>query len=148
MIDSKVRAANAQQFNQMLRGELTAVATYSQVLDKAAEDLPEETERLLRAERASHAERVKLLRDEIQALGEVPVLKAGIWGALARLIEGGAEIVGTDAMIAALEHGEKLGVRSYEKKLGRLSEAAESLVRKELLPRQKMSCEAIGEAAD
>src|SRR5688500_10818050 len=104
--------------NSFLRGEISAVETYRQALDKI--DGPADTRSLLQQCMASHQQRVETLRTMVQALGGSPADGSGPWGTFAKLVEGGAKLFGDKAAIAALEEGEDHGRDDYRRDLGKL----------------------------
>jgi rubrerythrin len=120
--------------NELLRGEISAVETYRQALERL-------TNSLVRAEledcRRSHEQRVQKLRDEVVRLGGRPDDSSGTWGAFAKLVEGGAKAFGEKAAIAALEQGEDHGVRLYKGDLDKLDPASRALVETDVLPAQE-----------
>jgi rubrerythrin len=96
--------------NKYLRGELSAVETYRQALERLgtsafANDLIEN--------QRSHQKRVELLRTQVVRMGGQPATESGAWGGFAKLIEGGAKLFGEKAAIAALEEGEDHGLKLY-----------------------------------
>jgi hypothetical protein len=123
--------------NSLLRGEISAVETYDQALEKLEGDV--EVAPQLSACRSSHEERVSLLRDEIVRLGGDPADGSGPWGAFAKLVEGGAKAFGRAAAIAALEEGEDHGLKEYRDGLPKLDAAVRSSLEGELLPRQQQT---------
>lgn len=132
---------DVEKFESFLRGEMSAVETYDQALDKLGKDAAEAG--ILRAARASHQARVELLRTEIQRLGATPPEGSGVWGGFARLVEGGAKVFGAKAAIAALEEGEDHGRDDYLRELAELSAEARGLVESQLLPEQLRTHDAI-----
>src|SRR5687767_6543455 len=98
-LQGKVSADTIDQLNSFLRGELSAVATYQQAIDKFTD--PDMVTQL-RGCLASHYERTRLLSEAVRRLGGVPSESSGLWGAFAKLVEGGAKIFGERAAIAAL----------------------------------------------
>src|SRR6185369_5405629 len=84
--------------NRFLRGEISAVASYRQALEKIDDPVMRaELDECLR----SHESRAEMLRDRVLALGGEPSEGAGVWGAFAKLVEGGAKVFGVNAAIAA-----------------------------------------------
>ena len=126
---------DVEQLNSFLRGELSAVETYAIALGKLK--LESGTRLRLDVCRASHAERVMLLKARIEALGGQPAAGAGPWGAVTRAIEASATAFGDRAAIAALEQGEDHGLRDYREDVVKLDEAARDLVLQQLLPQQE-----------
>ena len=85
--------------NSFLRGEISAVETYRQAIEKLR-DKPEVS--TLSECLRSHEQRVSLLRDEIRLRGGEPAQGSGPWGAFVKLLEGGAKLFGAKSAIAAL----------------------------------------------
>jgi demethoxyubiquinone hydroxylase (CLK1/Coq7/Cat5 family) len=82
---------------------------------------------------------VAKLRDRVLALGGKPAETSGAWGAITKIIEGGAAALGDKAAVAALEEGEDRGLADYRdaaKDIDNLDEESRSLVEEELLPAQ------------
>lgn len=99
------------QLNAFLRGEISAVETHKQAIDKLGKSQHVAT---LRDNLASHEARVTKLRDEIKKYGGTPSEGSGIWGTFAKMVEGGAAAFGEKAAIAALEEGEDHGRDDYK----------------------------------
>ncbi len=121
--------------NDILRGEISAVETYRQALDKI-QDLGHR-EALERCEH-THEKHVAVLRDRIANLGGAPATGGGAWGAYAKLIQGGAKLFGGDrAAISALEEGEDHVLKTVREHLGELDLESRRLIEEELLPEQE-----------
>jgi hypothetical protein len=119
--------------NSFLRGEISAVETYRQALEKL-HDQPEAS--ALTEGLRSHEQRVSLLTSEIQRRGGKPAQGSGPWGAFVKLLEGGAKLFGTKAAIAALEEGEDHGRDDYKRDAPKLEPDARAFVQQQLLPEQ------------
>jgi bacterioferritin (cytochrome b1) len=124
--------------NKFLRGELSAVETYRQAIDRlaasaCAADLTEN--------KRSHEQRVEMLRNQVLRLGGTPADDSGAWGSFAKLIEGGAKLFGEKAAIAALEEGEDHGLKLYRSNsdIAKLDLATRDFVERSLLPEQERS---------
>jgi hypothetical protein len=122
--------------NGLLRGEISAVETYRQAIEKLGSS---STRPQLEDCRRSHEHRVARLRDQVARLGGEPVRDSGAWGAFARLFEGGAKAFGERAAIAALEEGEDHGLKLYRGDLEKLDAMSRTLVEQELLPAQEQT---------
>lgn len=128
------------QLNSFLRGEISAVETYTEALEKVKdENAREELQTALR----SHQGRVDTLTRRIQELGGKPVHGSGPWGAFTKLLEKGASLVGDRAAIAVLEEGEDHGLRDYRVDLSKLDTETRRLVEQELLPAQQSTHRAL-----
>jgi hypothetical protein len=119
--------------NSFLRGEISAVETYRQALDKLR-DKPEESS--LRDCLRSHEQRVSLLKNEIRLRGGEPAQGSGPWGTFVKLLEGGAKLFGAKAAIAALEEGEDHGRDDYKRDAPKLEPDARAFVQQQLVPEQ------------
>ena len=119
--------------NRLLRGELSAVETYDQVLHTkdVAPARPD-----LAACHQTHRDRVQRLRHAVSELGGEPAADSGAWGAFAKMVEGGARTMGIKTAIAALEEGEDIGIKEYESVLDKLDTPWRRLASNELLPEQ------------
>jgi demethoxyubiquinone hydroxylase (CLK1/Coq7/Cat5 family) len=120
--------------NELLRGEISAVETYRQALEKLANS-PSRAE--LEDCQRSHEMRVQKLREQVVQLGGRPDETSGAWGTFARLIAGGAKAFGEKAAIAALEEGEDHGLRLYKGDIDKLDPASRALVEQDVLPAQE-----------
>ena len=120
--------------NGFLRGEISAVETYRQAIEKLGGS---PTRRQLEDCRQSHEQRVAKLRDQVARLGGEPARESGPWGAFARLFEGGAKVFGERAALAALEEGEDHGLKLYRDDLDKLDAAPRQLAELDLLPAQE-----------
>jgi demethoxyubiquinone hydroxylase (CLK1/Coq7/Cat5 family) len=119
--------------NSFLRGEISAVETYRQALDKLR-DKPESS--TLNDCLRSHEQRVSLLKSEIRDRGGEPAEGSGPWGAFAKLMEGGAKLFGAKAAIAALEEGEDHGRDDYKRDVPKLDPEARAFAQQELVSEQ------------
>lgn len=129
--------STVEQLNSYLRGEMAAVETYQMALDKLPEISTVRDELL--ACLKSHRDRVMSLQDAIVALGGEPATSSGPWGAFAKLVEGGAKLLGAKTALAALEEGEDHGLKDYREDLDDLDPETRSLVVDELLPAQQVT---------
>ena len=127
---------NVEQLNSFLRGEMSAVETYRQALESLKTFA--HTPRLVECKR-SHEERVAILSDEIRRLGGSPSTSSGAWGGFAKLVEGGAVMLGEKAAIAALEEGEDHGNADYKRDIGKLDADVRAVVEQRIVPLQKKS---------
>ncbi len=129
------RHRSIELLNALLRGEISAVETYDQVIEQYRDpSMPS-----LYENRASHYERLAILRKRIGMLGGEPDESSGAWGGFAKLVEGGAKLFGKAAALAALEEGEEHGLNDYRSALGHLDAMSRALVEFELLPAQERS---------
>lgn len=134
MYNENNRENEIDQLNSLLRGELSAVETYRQCQER----ITDETIRLqLEPLRASHRERAAKLTQRILSLGGKPSEDSGPWGTFAKLVEGGAKVLGEGPALAVLEEGEDHGIEQYTRDLDGLSPESRSFVQTVLLPEQQ-----------
>jgi hypothetical protein len=123
-----------ETLNGFLRGEISAVETYRQAIE-GLKTSPSRVE--LEQCRRSHEQRVEKLRGEVVRLGGEPAHGSGAWGSFARLVEGGAKVLGEKAAISALEEGEDRGLRLYRSDIQKLDPASRAVIESEVLPAQE-----------
>ena len=97
---------SVDKLNEFLRGELSAVETYRQALEKISSGGARVQ---LEQCRRSHEERVALLRRSITNFGGQPAATSGAWGSFAKLTEGSAKVFGEKAAIAARSEERRVG---------------------------------------
>lgn len=107
-----VTLGHTDWLNRLVRGELSAIETYQQALEKM-HDAPEATE--LQAIEAEHRGAVRALKDQVVQHGGTPDDTSGAWGTWAKFIEGTARMFGNTAALEALRQGEQHGLKEYEK---------------------------------
>jgi uncharacterized protein (TIGR02284 family) len=125
---------DVETLNSFLRGEISAVETYRQALDRISDD---RLRPQLEVCQRDHEARVAALRERIEKLGGTPAEGSGPWGAFTKLIEGGATALGEKAALQALEEGEDHGLSDYQRDVEQVHGEARRFVRTELLPAQK-----------
>jgi uncharacterized protein (TIGR02284 family) len=130
--DSEKQAIS--QLNSFLRGEISAVETYRQALNHIKDNGQQST---LERCRRSHEDRVRVLSAEVRRLGGEPAQGSGVWGAFAKLVEGGAQVFGEKAAIAVLEEGEDHGRDDYYRDIDKLNPAVRQFVELNVLPEQE-----------
>ena len=128
-----VTLGHTDWLNRLVRGELSAIETYQQALEKM-HDAPEATE--LQAIEADHRSAVRALRDQVLQHGGTPDDKSGAWGTWAKFVEGTAKMLGNTAALEALRQGEQHGIKEYERALeeDELDAECHAMIRNLLLP--------------
>jgi len=125
---------NVEKLQEYLRGELSAVETYEIALKSVSHvGLHGKLQELL----ASHGRRAERLRDRIERFGVEPSRSTGVWGAFAKAIQAGADLLGDRTAIATLEEGEDRVVKLYTERLDACDADTRKLVSTELLPEQQ-----------
>lgn len=122
--------------NALLRGEISAIETYTQAIEKFGSDAGEHT---LKGIRADHVANAESLRSLVGECGEGPATSSGPWGTFATSVEGVATLFGKSPALMVLQQGEEHGIRQYEQALDddELSETVKDLIRHTLLPSQR-----------
>ena len=120
--------------NDLLRGELSAVETYSDTIHKYAGE-PEVM--ILKTIREEHTDSANRLRKNVKSMGGEPDLSSGAWGGVTKAIQGTANFFGEESAIASLKRGEEIGKSMYEKALANdaVLDDCKEMVRSSLLPR-------------
>lgn len=104
------------QLNSLLRGEMSAIETYRQALEKLSDENEFGAEEL-RALRVDHRDAADALWHHIEQHGGKPSEGSGAWGAFAKAVEGTAKLFGDTAALKALKEGEEHGLKDYESAL-------------------------------
>lgn len=100
-----------EPLNRLLRGELSAVETYQQALEKVStRSCALELERI----HVEHQQAVGLLREQIREFGGIADEGSGAWGLFAQTVEGTAALFGETAALKALKEGEEHGLKEYQ----------------------------------
>ncbi len=123
-----------EDLNALLKGELSAVETYSQALPRVESKI---IASVLSDCLASHEKRVGALTNAIRGFGGTPESDSGVWGSWAKVLSGGASVFGDDATVVALEQEEDAQSSEYEWRLVRMHGDHRNLVKEELLPEQQ-----------
>ena len=133
-----MREQSEAKLADCLRGELSAVETYELALKHVNHVGVHQT---LQVILDSHARRVELIRDKMVRAGmEVPK-SSGVWGAFAKTVQTGADLLSVTTAVAALEAGEDRGLRMYTTDLDGLEQDTGSFISGTLLPEQQRTHE-------
>jgi uncharacterized protein (TIGR02284 family) len=133
---TNINENDIKQLNSLLRGELSAVETYQQCIENVSDQVLVSQ---LTALQTSHRARSILLRERIVTLGGQPDQTSGLWGSVAKALEGTAGVFGTAAAVSILEEGEDHGKADYEDKLQNLSASGRSFIETVIYPEQRKS---------
>lgn len=100
--------------NSLLRGEMSAIETYRQALEKAeTEPGSQELHRFQKDHRDASAQ----LWQHIEQHGGKPSEGSGAWGSWAKAVEGTAKLFGNAAALKVLKEGEEHGLKDYQSAL-------------------------------
>jgi len=130
---------NIEAINKLLKNELAATETYQQALNKLKEDVNLGEAEQLRPIYEDHIAAVASLQTQSRDLDGTPDEDSGAWGTWAKLVLGGANILGKKTVLQALHEGEKSGADDYEEALKDTELAADlrSIIETTLLPAQQ-----------
>lgn len=120
--------------NSLLRGELSAIETYRQAIEKFDE---EQGIIQLRTIEAEHKRSAFELREHILIMGGAPEVDSGAWGTLTHAIQSTANFFGEESAVVSLTPGEEIGKTAYENALQDegMMQPAREIIQKRLLPR-------------
>lgn len=107
-------AFDIDDLNSCLRGELAAIETYRQALEKSRSEYGtdpkfQQLEKMLR----NHEQAATLLQSLVRQKGGEPDTDSGAWGAWANTVMGASRLLGDKAALKALKEGEESGVKQY-----------------------------------
>jgi uncharacterized protein (TIGR02284 family) len=97
--------------NSLLRGEMSAIETYRQAIEKMDNEAGAEELHWLRTE---HRDAADALWHHVEQHGGKPSEDSGPWGTFAKAVEGTAKLFGNAAALKALKEGEEHGLKDYE----------------------------------
>lgn len=119
--------------NALLRGEISAVETYSQAIDKF-DTMGADT--ALERIRVEHQQNVFELHKFVTDHNAEPSVGSGAWGGFVQALEGAATLLGESSALKILQAGEEHGISQYENALAsaEVSQEAKMLIKRTLLP--------------
>ncbi len=120
--------------NSLLRGELSAIETYRQAIDKFD---GEPGIAQLRSIEAEHKRSAFELREHVLKMGGAPEIDSGAWGTLTHAVQSTANFFGEESAVRSLSKGEMIGKAAYEAALNDdgVMPDAQGMIRDCLLPR-------------
>jgi hypothetical protein len=133
-------AVDVDALNTLLRGEISAVETYNQTIEKfRGETIAYDLHRL----RDEHASSVAVLRDLVDLNEGEADESSGAWGVFASAITGTAKVIGPATVLAALKQGEQHGIAEYESAMDNddLPSDVRETIRNVLMPKCKKHVE-------
>jgi uncharacterized protein (TIGR02284 family) len=122
--------------NSLLRGEMSAIETYRQAIEKLGDSKvgADELHALLR----DHRDAADSLWHHVEKHGGQPSEGSGPWGTFAQAVEGTAKLFGSAAALKALKEGEEHGLKEYEDAIKDTDLAADcQALARDLLARQR-----------
>jgi hypothetical protein len=126
--------------NSLLRGELSAVETYSQAMTKFEDQVVLADLEKIRGE---HEHAARVLREKVIRFGAEPAESGGPWVAFASAVTGAAKVFGPATALSALRQGEEQGINGYQDALDNedVHPDCKDAIRTDLLPRCKRHVE-------
>ena len=130
---------NIENIEKLLKSEISATETYEQALEKFQEEVELGESDDLMPLHEDHKEAVSSLEQLITKLGGTLPEGLGVWGAWSKMVMGGANLLGKEAVLKALQEGEKSGAEDYEEALqaSDLHPDVRSLIETKLYPAQQ-----------
>ncbi|NCN41534.1 DUF2383 domain-containing protein [bacterium] len=121
---------------RLLRGELSAIEAYDQVIEKYHSD---PIAKRLKDFRNEHRRVAKFWRDEIVHNGSWPDEDSGPWGQVVFSVVGAAKLFGEASAIQALKSGEGHGLSEYKALLVRddVPKRIKKILREDFIPLQE-----------
>lgn len=128
-----------RQLNSLLRGEISAVETYRQAIDKVADSdqVAMDNVNLLREIESEHSQAAGILRQHIQRHGGEPSESSGAWGAWAQIVQGTSNLFGDEAALKSLKEGEEHGLKDYQEALDDVDADCRAVIANQLIPAQQ-----------
>lgn len=108
----KMRKVEA--LNQIVRGEVSAIEAYEQVLEKIKSS-PERDR--LREFLTTHLKNREYWERQVQMEAIVPDTQSGPWGFVVQAFVGAAKLFGNTSTLMALKQGEEYGLKEYRQLL-------------------------------
>jgi hypothetical protein len=133
-MDSQDMTACINVCNSLLRGELSAVETYSLAINRYV-GKPAITE--LQKIRSEHALSAARLSQNVREMGGTADDDSGAWGVFAKAVQGAADLFGEGSALESLQRGEEKGRDDYLDAIANddVMESCKEMIRGELLPR-------------
>ena len=128
--------------DEIIRGEISAVEAYEQVLKEIDAD-PES----LRLEkfRDQHLHAVNYWQRQVKREGKIPEQSSSIWGTVVETFVGVSKLLGSTSALKALKAGEEHGLKNYTNMLedSNLTSMQKKEIIDTFIPRQKQHIETI-----
>lgn len=132
----KMDTMKTTQVEDLIRGEMSAVKSYNQILV----DLRDQQEKVkLEKIKADHEMAVVKLKSYATKEVKEDTMSVGAWGTFAQAWTGGAKLMGNKVALKALTQGEKHGINEYKEALKdkNLKPELKELIRTQFIPKQE-----------
>jgi bacterioferritin (cytochrome b1) len=129
-----------RQLNSLLRGEISAVETYTMAIDnddQTDHNVPADRLSMLREIQSEHGQAAQLLRERIRTLGGQASDSSGAWGAWAQTVQGTANLFGDTTALKSLKEGEEHGLKDYQEAIDDVDSVSRQLIEGQLIPNQQ-----------
>lgn len=128
----------SEELNKVLRGEISAMMAYEQVMDRFQKKEPERLR--LQKFHQDHAEVIQRLQRDITVMGGTPVEESGAWGAIVKSLLRLSQVFGSKAILQTLKIGEAHGLVQYRDLLesNRLTKYEKAYIKEKLIPQQEL----------
>jgi hypothetical protein len=124
-----------QQFNLLLRGEISATEIYRMAIDKLMKDGQDPSRvATLREIQREHIRAAQVFRKRISELGGLSEESSGNWGI--KVAMGAAQLFGDNATLHALRDSEEHGLKEMQASLEHLDADSAELVERAMMPGQ------------
>lgn len=130
------------QLDDLIRGEMAAVRSYNQALEKVKDSKVAEK---LKAIKNDHESAVTTLKKYAGKDVKEDTKDSGIWGGFTKAFTGAGALLGNTAALKALNTGENHGINEYEEALEdeNIKPELKEEIRTKLLPQQKKHIETL-----
>lgn len=125
--------AVVRTLNSLLRTEISATETYSQVIPRLSGGLAMDVG-VLRTIAREHSHAVQRIRAEIEHAGGTPDETSGVWPAITKTVAGPAKVFGYAAALNALKESETRGLEDYRAALRQVNGPTGALIASDLIP--------------
>lgn len=134
--EKKMDAMAPTQMDDLIRGEMAAVKSYTTVLGDM-KDGPQKKK--LEKIRADHENAVSKLKGFASAEVKEDTTSSGAWGAFASAWTKGGQIIGNDTALKALSQGEEHGITEYKEALEdeNVKPELKQMIKTQFIPKQE-----------
>lgn len=134
--EKKMNAMEPSQMDDLIRGEMAAVKSYTTVLGDMKAG-PQKTK--LEKIKADHENAVSKLKGFASADVKEDTTSSGAWGSFASTWTKGAQIIGNDTALKALTQGEEHGITEYKEALEdeNVKPELKQMIKTQFIPKQE-----------
>lgn len=134
--EKKMDAMAPTQMDDLIRGEMAAVRSYTALLKDMKDD---KVKKDLEKIKADHEVAVSKLKGFASADVKEDTTSAGAWGTFATTWTKGAKLIGNETALKALKQGEEHGVDEYKEALAddKIQPELKQMIKTQFLPKQE-----------